>query len=77
MKAVSCDQRKMGHKGLEPRSPRGPCVPPCILMALIDCSLFAKTSIIPLNSSVWEHLLSSWKCLHLSMCVSSQLCQTL
>ena len=77
MKAVSCDQRKRGHKGLGPRSPTGPCMPPCILMPLTDCSLFAKTSIIPLNSSAWERLLSPWKCLHLCMCVSAQLCQTL
>ena len=67
MKAVSCHQRKRGHKGLGPRSPTGPCMPPCILMPLIDCFLFAKTSIIVLNSSGWECLLSSWKYLHLCM----------
>ena len=35
--------------------------------APIDCFLFAKTSIIVLNSSGWERLLSSWKYLHLCM----------
>ena len=58
---------KRGHKGLGPRSPTGPCMPPCNLMPLIDCFLFAKTSIIVLNSSGWECLLSSWKYLHLCM----------
>ena len=74
MKAVSCDQRKRGHKGLGPRSPTGPCMAPCILTPLIDCSLFAKTSIIALNSSGWERLLSSWKCLHLCMRVCPLSC---
>ena len=74
MKAVSCDQRKRGHKGPGARSPTGPCMAPCILMPLIDCSLFAKTSIILLNSSGWERLLSSWKCLHLCMRVCPLSC---
>ena len=70
MKAVSCDQRARGHKGLVRRSPTGPCTPPCILMPLIDCSLFAKTSFIALNSTLE---MSSF----VHACVSVQLYQTL
>ena len=46
------------------------CMPPCILMPLIDCSLFAKTSFIALNSTLE---MSSF----VHACVSAQLYQTL